>query len=86
MAPSQNRAMLTLMYKNGECEDISNWRPISLLNVDYNIITNVLLERLKPLLPKIIHTDQKGYVNARNISEANRLLQDIIEYSEQKKI
>ena len=78
--------MLTLLYKKGEREDISNWRPISLLNVDYKIITKFLAERLKPLLPKIIHSDQKGYVNGRNISEANRLLQDLIEYSEQNKI
>ena len=78
--------MLTLLYKKGERADISNWRPISLLNVDYKIITKLLAERLKPLLPKIIHSDQKGYVNGRNISEANRLLQDIIDYSEQNNI
>ena len=78
--------MLTLLYKKGEREDISNRRPISLLNVDYKIITKLLAERLKPLLPKIIHSDQKGYEYGRNISEANRLLQDLIEYSEQNKI
>ena len=86
LAPSQYRAMITLLYKKGEREDIANWRPISLLNVDYKIITKLFSERLKPLLPKIIHSDQKGYVNGRNISEANRLLQDIIEYSEQNNI
>ena len=86
LAPSQQRAMLTLLYKKGEREDISNWRPISLLNVDYKIVTKILAERLKPLLPKIIHPDQKGYVNGRNISDANRLLQDVIAYSEEKKI
>ena len=86
LAPSQYRAMLTLLYKNGECEDISNWRPISLLNVDYKIITKILAERLKPLLPNIIHPDQIGYVNGRNIFDANRLLQDVIKYSEEEKI
>ena len=29
------------------------------------------------MLPKIIYLDQKGYVNGRTISEANRLLQDM---------
>ena len=75
--------MLTLLYKKGEREDISNWRPVSLLYVDYKIITKPFAERLNPLFPKIIHSDQKGYVNGRNISEANRLFQDLIEYSEQ---
>ena len=74
LAPFQYRAMLTLLYKKGEREDISNWRPISLLNVDYKIITKILAERLKPLLPNIIHPDKKGYVNGRNIFDANQLL------------
>ena len=54
--------------------------------MDYKIITKILAERLKPLLPKLIHPDQKGYINGRNISEANRLLQDVIEYSEERSI
>ena len=85
-APSQQKAMQTLLYKKGEREGISNWRPISLLNVNYKIVTKILAERLKPLLPKIIHPDQKVYVNGRNITEANQLLQYVIAYSEEKKI
>ena len=81
LAPSQERAMLTLLYKKGEREDISNWWPISFLNVDYKIITKIIAERLKPLVPNIIHPDQKGYVNGRNIFQANRLLKDVIVYS-----
>ena len=63
-----------------------NWRPISLLNVDYKIITKILAERLKKVLPSIIHSDQKGFVQGRNIHEANRLLQDIISYTDHNQI
>jgi hypothetical protein len=35
---------------------------------------------MKPVLSKIIHTDQKGFVAGRNISENNRMLDDIIEF------
>ena len=83
LSPSQYNAILTLLYKKGEREDIKNWRPISLLNVDYKIITKILAERLKNVLPQIIHPDQKGFVKGRNINQANRLLQDIINYSDQ---
>ena len=84
LSPSQYNAILTLLYKKGEREDIKNWRPISLLNADYKILTKILAERLKKVLPKIIHPDQKGFVQGRNINQANRLLQDIIHYSDQK--
>ena len=58
----------------------------NLFNVAYKIITKILAERIKQLLPNIIHPDQKGYVNGRNIFYANRLQQDAIEYSEEEKI
>ena len=32
------------------------------------------------------HPDQKGFVSRRNISKANRLQQDVIEYSEQNQL
>ena len=34
------------------------------------------------MLPKIINTDQKGFAKGRNIFDGNRLLQDIIDYTE----
>lgn len=67
--------MISLLYKSGEREDIKNWRPITLLNVDYKICSKILAERLKIVLPSIIETDKKGYVKGRNIFDSNRMLQ-----------
>jgi hypothetical protein len=44
-----------------------NYRPISLLNVDLKLISHVLAQRLKNVLPKIINVDQTGYVKNRFI-------------------
>ena len=79
---SQHRGILTLLYKKGEREDIRNWRPLTMLNVDYKIIAKILANRIKPVLPNIIKDDQKGFVPGRNIHDANRLLQDIIQYND----
>ena len=35
MPESMRQAVITCIYKNGKMEDITNWRPISLLNYDY---------------------------------------------------
>jgi hypothetical protein len=76
---------LTLLHKGGEREDIKrNWRPLTLLNCDYKIISKLLAERLKNVLTKLIHPDQKGFVKGRNISEANRMIQDIIQYADEE--
>ena len=39
-------------------------------------------KKFKPLLPSLINSNQKGYVNGRYIHESNRLIQDIITYAD----
>ena len=78
LAYSQYLAVITLLYKKGSRADIKNWRPISLLNNDYKLISKVIAERLKIVLPEIIHTDQKGCVPGRYIGENIRLIDDIL--------
>jgi hypothetical protein len=55
---SQNRGVLNLLFKSGERENICNWRPLTLLNTDNKIIAKMLAERLKTVLPNLIHSDQ----------------------------
>ena len=44
MAPSQPRGIITLVPKeDSDLSTLANWRPITLLNVDYKIVSKVLL-------------------------------------------
>ena len=77
---SQRQAVIKLVEKKGRDKRfIKNWRPISLLNVDTKLISNVLTERLKNVLPDIISKNQTAYVNNRFISEGGRLINDLLE-------
>ena len=58
---------------------IKNWRPISLLNVDYKIISKALASRVKKVLPNLISPQKKAYVENRFIGQIGRLIADIIE-------
>jgi len=61
------------LEKNGKDRlYIENWRPISLLNVDYKILSKCLAERVKKILDKLIDISQSGFVNGRNISDGMR--------------
>ena len=60
---------------------MENWRPISLLNVDYKIGSKALATRLKKILPEIIHESQCAYVKGRTIFDAVRSLNDVMEYT-----
>ena len=79
LSQSQKRAVITLLQKRGkDPELIKNWRPVSLNNVDYKILTKSLAIRTEKVLPKIIHEDQSGFVKGRFIGENIRLIDDII--------
>ena len=53
---------------------LRNWRPITLLNTSYKIESLCTAARIKIVLPKIIHNDQKGFMKGRYIGENLRLL------------
>ena len=41
---------------------LSNWRPITLLNVDYKIASKAIAKSVENVLPKVINQDQTGFV------------------------
>ncbi len=59
MPQTQRDALIALLYKDkGDKKDLANWRPISLLNVDYKIITKALANKLQEALVDIINPNQ----------------------------
>ena len=43
---SQRRGVVTLAFKKGDRLDPRNWRPVSLLNVDYKLAARTIAGRL----------------------------------------
>ena len=83
LSTSQRQAVIKLIEKKGRDKRfIKNWRPISILNVDYKIIAKTLATRLKETVPKLISFQQTAYVKNRFIDEGGRLISDILEISE----
>ena len=77
-----NSALIRLFYKNvGDRYELKNWRPISLLNVDYKILAKVITNRLKLIMPIIIGEEQTCGVTSRNIQENIMLLRDVIDFA-----
>ncbi len=81
---SQRESIITLLEKKGKDKTIiSNLRPISLSNCDIKICTKSLALRTNKILSKLLNPTQTGYVPGRNVTNNNRLLEEIIkEYKE----
>ena len=86
LSHSQRSAVITLIPKKDDLHKIKNWRPKSLLCVDYKIITKTIANRLKNVLNTLVSKDQTCSVPGRNIYSNIFLFRDIIQYSEDKKI
>ena len=77
LSVSQKLATLSLLYKKGDSRLLKNWRPVSLLNVDYKILSKILVTRLSKFMDKLIPTTQKCAVPGRKAMDAITIL-DII--------
>ena len=82
---SQKRGTITVIPKDENLSDLKNWCPISLLNIDYKILLKALAKRMEQHLPKLIHSDQTGFVDGRYIGQNIRLLSDIMDFLDSKK-
>ena len=80
LSPSQRIALISLIYKKGDRLLHKNWRPISLLNVDYKLCARALAGRLLNVLQHVIHPDQTCGVRGRYIGENVALLRDVVHY------
>ena len=80
---SQRNGIITLLpKKDRDLLEIQNYRPISLLTVDYKIIAKTMANRLKECIGNLIHPDQTGFLKGRNIGNNIRLLLDVIDFTE----
>ena len=77
----QSQGIITCLPKDSKDRRyMKNWRPISLLNIDYKIGASSIANTLKLVLPSIISDTQKGFLKNRFIGENTRLLYDLMEH------
>lgn len=81
LSVTQRRGIITLIFKKGDRTRLKNWRPITLLTTDYKILTKALANRLKKVLPTLIHSDQTACVPGRTINDNVSLIRDAIYYA-----
>jgi len=62
LLPSLNATFIALISKEEHPSTLDKFRPIALCNVIYKIISKVITNSLKLLLPLLISQEQLGYV------------------------
>lgn len=64
-----NHTYIPLVPKIAKPRKVTNYRPISLYNVVYRIVTKAIANRLKPILSQIISLNQSAFIHSRLITD-----------------
>ena len=81
---TMHQAIVTLIPKKGHTNKLKYWRPISLLCNDYKILTKILANILKTILPDIISNEQTCSIPTRTIFNNIFLIRDLIKINKEK--
>uniref|UniRef100_A0A803J240 Reverse transcriptase domain-containing protein n=1 Tax=Xenopus tropicalis TaxID=8364 RepID=A0A803J240_XENTR len=86
LPPSWRRGIVSLIFKKGDKESLENYRPITLLNVDYKVLAKMIALRFKPFIENIIHANQVCGVPGRSMTESLNILRDVIWYCKERSL
>jgi exonuclease III len=81
LSSSFRTASIKLIPKKGDLSKISNWRPISLLNCIYKVLSKALNNRLKKISTRILSRAQKGFTKGRYIHECIINITEAVSYA-----
>lgn len=81
-----NHTPVVLIPKCQSPEGINNFRPISLCNTTYKIITKLIVMKIRPFLDQIISPLQSAFVPGRRGMDNMIIVQELVHTLGQKKI
>ena len=67
---SLNATFVSLIPKKTDALEVKDFKPISLVGNTYKILSKLLANRLKVVLPKIISASQNAFVQGRQILDS----------------
>ncbi|KAJ8358364.1 hypothetical protein AAFF_G00013210 [Aldrovandia affinis] len=80
LSASMRKGVLALLFKGGDRTDLANWRPLTLLTVDYKVLAKVLVIRLRRVMGALVSRDQTCGVPGRSCAWNLVLLRDVLDW------
>lgn len=85
MKQSISRSNLILVPKTENSTKVTHFRPISVCNLIYKLISKIIATRMKPFISLLISPSQCAFIPGREISENVILFKEVLHSFKQKK-
>ena len=84
---SARKGLISLIpKKNTDAQLLKSWRPLTLLSLDFKILSKSMAERMKKVLPSIISEEQSGFMAGRSASQCIRRTLEVIQYAKNNRL
>jgi mannosylglycoprotein endo-beta-mannosidase len=81
-----NSTFITIIPKVNKPNQFGDFKPISLCNPSYKIISKIITDRIKPFLSKALSKEQLGFLHGRQIQDVIGIVHECIHSIKKKKI
>ncbi|KAK1270704.1 hypothetical protein QJS04_geneDACA020953 [Acorus gramineus] len=75
-----NHSFIALIPKSKAANTLDEFRPISLCNTVYKLITKTMASRIQYFLPHLISSHQSAFIKGRNIAHSTLLAHELVHY------
>ena len=78
----QKRGILVCIIKNSDPKRIEDYRPLTLLNSDYKLLTKIIANRMRPWMTGTLQKSQHCGPHGNTIFDAAAAVRDVVAYVE----